>query len=473
MPIKNISITPIGYKDLKEEETFVPYHLELWNGKLTDAGNWYKRPGFNSGSWDLSAVYPVNLLIPHSIGYAINSNKSIYKLSSTDTTATELTGQKLTGTYRPKYALHNDIVIICDGGQPVKIESGDTALLGGSPPKARFASRISSYLLLTGYNDTEISYSAPGNPENFTDGGSGTFNIQKIGGSIKNALVLRDKYYVFTDKHIEVWSPFGVTSVSFQQITGLKIDKGCGADYSVVQANDTFYWFGNDGDFYVLNNGIPQVISKSYRKELDKLVGSAEIYGFDFRKEGVIRWFAPVDGKTFVYDYVKGNFSEDNYWGDNQAGRMPVNAYMELGNKQYIGDYEPTGKIYDWSHDHKDDNGIPINVYRKFAVKLSERGNQCVVKKARFRFKRGVETSGEGSPELMVKFRFDQGDFSPEVKLSMGQYGDRNPWLDYINPWDGGYIMGVGREMEFVVNETDAVDFLLTDILIDYDEMGR
>ena len=36
---KNISLSPIPYKDLNPEETFVPFQIDLRNGRLTDAEN--------------------------------------------------------------------------------------------------------------------------------------------------------------------------------------------------------------------------------------------------------------------------------------------------------------------------------------------------------------------------------------------------------------------------------------------------
>ena len=331
---KNIAIGPVGYKDLDPEENFFPYHIDLRNGKLTKVGNWKKRPGYVE-QWDVTDNYAVHLLIPESTGYAVNTEGQVYLLAGSVGTATELTGQALAGTYRPTWENHNDLIIICDGGPPVKIEAGDTALLGGSPVNARFCARISSYLLLAGHDPTEFVWSAVGNPENYTDSGTGFANIQKAGETIRNMKALRENLFFFKDKSIEVWVYLG-GATPFVRQDGAWMNKGLGADDSVVQANDTFYWYGDDGDFYVRDGGQPRVISTAYRKELDALADPSSMYGFDCRKESVIRWMAPTDGRCFVYDYVQGNFSEDNTWANGQFERLPINAYMELNKKQYF-----------------------------------------------------------------------------------------------------------------------------------------
>jgi hypothetical protein len=75
-------------------------------------------------------------------------------------------------------------------------------------------------------------------------------------------------------------------------------------------------------------------------------------------REHVIRWFEPVSGTTFVYDYVSGNWSEDNRWQHGDWARLPIQAYMESGDRAYVGDFDPTGKVYEWSDEIFDDDGV-------------------------------------------------------------------------------------------------------------------
>ncbi len=466
---KNIAITPIGYKNLDKEETFVPYHIDLRNGNLTDAGNWKKRNGF-SEKWDVTTNYPINLLVEEKTGYATTTEGKIYKLPSVTSTPRLLDGERMNGSYRPTYEVHNNLIILCDGGNPVKIDGDVTSFLGGSPPNAKFIVRISSYTLMAGHHDTEVKYCTTGNPENWVSGinfgDAGFFNVQKTGEKIRNMKSFRNMILLFKDKSIETWIFIGGATPFVRQDSGW-INKGLGADDSVVNANDTFYWYGDDGDFYVLNGGQPMVISQSYRAELDKLVDPSSIYGFDFRKEGVIRWFAPTDGKCFVYDYIRKNvFSEDNTWNHGQWERLPINSYMELNGKQYFGDYEPTGKVFEWSEDYSDDNGTPIRVYRKFAIIPSDKGNNARFNRLRFRFKRGVATSNVTAPLFFYRYRIDDGEWTDYEYHNMGSSGDRDPWIDVYN-------LGIGREIEFELVETDAVDFLLTHASLTARELGN
>ncbi len=459
---KNIAINPTGYKELNPEETFAPYHIDLRNGKVTDAGYWEKRNGY-AGKWNINYLKPIDLLIPVDFGYAVTEDGKIYKLYDIPM---ELTGQMLLGANRPTWTKYNDLIIVCDGNKPVKIDDITTAILEGTPPRARFVDVISNYCIMAGHSATEFKWSASGNPENWETGDSGFANTKFDGDSIRFMKVLREKVYFFKENAIEIWYNRG-GSTPFVRLNEYWIDKGCGADYSVVEANNTLYWFGNDGDFYLLNNITPQVISKSYRSYLnDKLNNPADLYGFDFRKENCIRWFSPVDGLCIKYDYLKGMMSEDNTWGHGQFERMLINSYMELNKEQYFGDYEPTGKIYHWSKDYKDDNGNPIRVYRDFKVKLTENGHNARINRCRFRFKRGVATAIETNPQAFIRWRLDDGVWGNYEYVSLGSLGDRNPYIDIFQ-------LGVGRDLEMEIIETDAVDFLLTDIFLTSKEFGN
>ena len=453
---RNVAISPIGYKDLKPEETFVPAHIELRNGRLTDAGHWIKRYGYTE-KWDITIDNPIDLLIPESTGYAVSESGRVFFLPG----ITEYTGATLSGTFRPQWANHQGTIIICDGGAPVKIATGNTSLLGGSPPNAKYVATLDSYVLMAGHLDTTFRWSAAGNSASWP---AANYNdVLSEGEVIKYMCVDGRDLYFFKSKSIEVWVNIGGATVWARKIM---IKKGSGASYSIVKANDTLYWFGDDGDFYVLDGISPKVISKSYRAELDKLVGKSSIYGYDFREEGLVRWFAPIDGKCFVFDYTKNLFSEDNTWASGEFGRMPFNSQMVLDGETYVGDYNNTGLIYHWDKDYVTDNGSEIRVLRQFLVPLSSDGTMSRVNRLRVRVKRGVATASETSPVAQIRWRFDQGDWGNYEDIDLGAAGDRNPYIDICG-------LGIGSELSIEILETDAVEFLVTGLMLTVEALGR
>lgn len=454
---KNVAINPVGYKDLKPEEAFLPTQIDLRNGRLSDAGNWVKRYGYTE-EWDIGIDTPVSLLIPEGLGYAVTNTGRTFVL---EPSISEYTGQQLTGGNRQTWCNHQGTIIICDGGPPVKIASANTSLLGGSPPSAKYVDTLDSYVLMAGHADTTFRWSAAGNSASWP---AANYNdVLSEGEIIKFMRVLRRDVFFFKSKSIEVWVNVGGSTVWARKLI---ISKGLGASYSAVKANDTFYWLGDDGDFYVLNGISPQVISKSYRAELDKLQNKSEIYGYDFREENLIRWFAPTDGKCFVFDYSKNVFSEDNTWAIGDWQRMPFYSHMILNGETYVGDYNNTGLVYHWDKDYATDNGSEIRVYRRFLVPLSPDGTTSRVNRIRFRVKRGIATATETNPLAQVRWRFDQGDWGNWEDIDLGLAGDRNPYIDISG-------IGIGSEIELEIYESDAVDFLLTGVILTVESLGR
>lgn len=392
---KNIAITPMAQKNMDPKETYIPYQVDLRNGRVTDAGNWDKRPGYEE--WrDLGVGKSIDLLIPEDSGYGVTSNGRIFSLG---TTPVELTGQALNGSHRPIYTNRNDKYIICDGGFPAKILEGVAYLLGGTPPNARFVDTLGSYVLMAGQTNTllstdplqEVRHSATNLEEDYIGGTAGSFWIKMDGDIIRNLKVLNEKVYVFKDKSIEVWVNIGSGAATFIRQQGSWIDKGCGADYSVVKGTNFLAWYADDGQFYIMSGGAPTIISSNIQKYIFELLNSSEIYGFDFMKEHLIRWFAPTDGKCFVFDYKnpKAGMYEDNTWNHGQWERMPMNSYMELNGKQYFGDYDPTGKVFEWSDTYKSDNSQPIRNFRSLRIRPSADGKKTRLNRIGFTFDRG------------------------------------------------------------------------------------
>ena len=464
---KNIAIQPLGNKSIDAKETILPSHIDLRNGRLNNAGNWEKRPGYDE--WRLTNILkPVTLLLPIGNGYAMTSTGRIFDLTS-DNQNEIVNNTILSGTDHPQWVKHNDYVIICNGGHPINLIHGGVSYLAGSPPAgARFVVRVGDYTLMSGYKSdvTEFAWCAANNPENWTTGDSGNGNISDSGNAIRNTIAIRDKVYHFHDKGIEVWVYIGGSNV-FVRHDGLYINRGIGADYSAIFANDTIYWYGDDHKFYVLNNGSPQVISHIYKNRIESLSNPSEIYGFDLRKEGVIRWLAPTDHICMVYDYINNNWSEDNEWLNGDWSKMRIGSYMELKGEQYFGDTEPTGKIYRWSRDYLNDNGNPIRVYRNMKLIPSSRGNKIRYNRMGFRIKRGVSNSNDSTPEMFWRYKLDEGNWSNYSYLDIGATaGDYDPWLFETN-------LGVGREIDIEVVHTDAVDDVLTHMNLTMEELGR
>ena len=455
---KNVALLPTLGANTDPAETFVPTQTQLFNGRMTDTGAWAKRPGF-SRKWDTGATRAIEALIPDGAGYAVNSQGTVYKLSTA--TPTALTGSVST-TFRPQWGNHDGATLVASGGTLKQVASTGVTDVAGSPPGgAKFIAMLNTRVFLAGHKDTELFWSDAGSHVLWTS--TNFTNVEGNGEKIRGISSFNGRLYIFKSRSLEVWNNVGGQTVVTRSAF---VDVGSGADYSLVQANNTHYWYGHDGDFYALNGITPQVISGSIRRELDRLKTTSDCYGFDFRTENVVRWYFPTEGRTFVYDYRKNFFSEDGSWAGGQFGRMPIKSHMEFGDKAYVGDYNPTGLIYEWRDEDLDDAGSEIRVHRRFNVRLDESGRRARVGRIQFRVKRGVATDDEKTPEFMLRYRFDRGQWVDWRNYSLGEKGDYDAYIDLYN-------IGTGREAEFELTETDAVSWLVTDMNINTRALGR
>lgn len=446
----NIAITPQGNKDIDPSESYAPVQIDLRNGRLSDAGNWNKRFGYKEHI-DLGVKEPIDLLIPEEGGYAVTKSGSVYSLSPTVTYL-----GKVDGSYRARWVNTDGKIFIAKGDKPKYIDG--SSLVDVDSTNAVWMDVMDNFTILV-TEDPQWYWSAPGSTTLFPD--NNFTNTDSDGERIKHFQVYGRDLYFFKESKIEVW---GNTGALDQFARRFVIEKGVLSRDSVVQTNNTFYFLGNDGDFYSMQGGAPQVISDAYRRRIDEIKNREECYGIDFRKENVIRWFFPTQGICLTYDYYKNNWSEDNAWSNNDWQFLPINSYMELDNECLIGDSRPTGKIYKWSRDIESDNGDPIRVYRKLRFPMNGRGNNSRLNRIQFRAK--TITDSVISNYFSWRYRIDNGMWSPWNLVEMG--GPRHPsfYRDFYN-------FGSGREVEIEITESDAVNFLLTNLNVTVRDLGR
>lgn len=458
---KNIILPSVLNKDIDDTENFIGTAIDLYNVRFTNAGHWFKRPGYLE-KWDVGIDRPIDLLIPNNTGYAI-CNKKIYKLGDTITDLS--TSVSLTGSSRPQYLVEKDDIMIVDGGTPIEITPTGVVELPGSPSNFRFITTVGSYTIGAGHTDRtdflyEFMWSAAGNYENWTTGDSGNARVKKT-GAIMNITDIREKLFILKTNEIEIWYNAG-GATPFARIT--HIEKGLYSSDSMVNIGDTFYWLGHDKRYYRYNDAQAELVSQPLEKYIQGL--NDKPTGFHNEKEHLIHWVYPSDGVVLTFDYINGLWSIDSEWNHGQWERIPMASYMEVDGVQYFGSFNNDGKVYKISENYKDDNGTAMRVFKHFSVRPSPRGNNNKFNKVGFRCKRGVGTVTGTIPVFSWRARIDKGDWSPWDEVSLGTEGDNTPYIERTG-------LGVGEEIEFQIMESDAVTFSQTDMDLTVRELGR
>ena len=454
MKTVNILIPPILAKTLDEEETYVPVQLELQNIRKTKAGAVRERNG-SAVIYNYGNSY-VHLLIPEDTGYIILSDGSVNKINTHNTATAEIASSKALVHNRVRYFRYKDNIYLMNGALFMKISNNKLTRFY-ELPAFKYGSVIGGYGILCGADKRTFYWTFPNNIELMK--GSATLTKDILNHIEYNGLAL-----FFTPDDITIYAPTGNGAAPFALQPSLKINIGLGAENSVVQTDDSFFWFGSDKKFYQYKNGGKTDISTAtYQREFNKMQNSQEPIGHHLKKEHMVQWVNHRDGKVYLFNYFNNQWFEDSLKVGSGRTALPYNTYMELGGRQFFGSNGLDGKVYERSEDHLDDDGTPIEVIQKFSAQLSKRDARCRIYRLRFVGNRSAATLDESTPEFTVNISFDN---LPPVSytLSMGGFAGAINYVDLCG-------VGTGSKMMIDIHKMDNVKFLLTGIYCTYQEL--
>lgn len=129
----------------------------------------------------------------------------------------------------------------------------------------------------------------------------------------------------------------------------ITMTRGCGGRYTVANLDNTVYWLGDDGIFYVLNGYSPQRISTRPIEESIRNLNWDQAYAFTWESSGhkVCYWTFP-DGTTWGWDVSAQEWSRRQSYG---LHRWRPSSMTFWNGKWYAGDFQ-TAKIWevDWDY---------------------------------------------------------------------------------------------------------------------------
>lgn len=156
-----------------------------------------------------------------------------------------------------------------------------------------------------------------------------------VGTAVSNneLLLLSETTGEFFENTGAAQQPFRSKRISFQ--------KGCAARYSIVELDNSVYWFGDDGMFYRLEGYTPRRISTRPIEQAVRGLNWANCIAFVWEIEGhsVVYWTFP-DGQTFGFDASQPpgfNWHRRESYGLN---RWRVNSTAFWRNTWVAGDFQ-------------------------------------------------------------------------------------------------------------------------------------
>jgi len=230
------------------------------------------------------------------------------------------------------------------------------------------------------YVDTYFVLNKPNSPVMYISGSNATtfdaLDFASKAGSADNIVavqVVHREVWLIGQLSTEVWYNTGAADFTFGPISGVYIEHGCCAKYSVAKQDLSVYWLSQDqqGDLLVIEgNGYKalRISTHAIEREFQSYAVVNDAIGFTYQFEGhtFYQLTFPTAQRTWVYDVASGLWHEEGWTDDNGIQkRHRANCAAFAYGTNVIGDWE-TGTIHALDTNIYQDNGKSIVFLRSF-----------------------------------------------------------------------------------------------------------
>jgi hypothetical protein len=262
-------------------------------------------------------------------------------------------------------AVEDGLLLITNGIDAIRKWSGagNTAVLGGSPPKAKFMAYISPYILLAHIDDGvsvnpwKVQWNDTATPETWAGGNAGGELLSDEPSPIKNIVALNE--YAAVYKRGSLWLGRKVQTSDIFSFDCIATGVGLESSRSVVDAGGTHFFMGRD-DFYAFNGARWESIGKAVREYAFRNIDRDKIdrcFAFHYLPGKEVWFFVVVKGynwptQVWKYAYEKG------FWYFDTCDEITAMLLWEsLSGETWD---EDTG-TWDEAADRWDDGVFPSN----------------------------------------------------------------------------------------------------------------
>lgn len=405
-------------------------------------------------STQVSVPYQVGDVLtadPGSLGGAITGSAVIGGAAYTAGTyaGTALTGGSGTGAIATIVVLAGIVTTatITTAGLGYKV--GDVL----SAPTSAIGGTGSGFLL----NITTVAAAGTGFSYTVTSVGAGELGFDSLDIAAKSgasdtlvaAPVIHDEIWLIGQQTSEVWTASGLPDFAFQKLSGIFMQHGCVAKYSIAQADLSMFWLGQDpqGNCIVFRGAeytAQRVSTHAIENAIQKYSVVSDAVGFTYQIEGHVFYVLtfPSADKTWAYDMATKMWHE---WvwtdGNGLEHRHRAQCAAFAYGMNIVGDWE-TGALYQLDVDAATDDGNPIVRRRSFP--------QLVNEAKRLSYDRFVAEMDVGtvavedvSPVVYLRVSFTKGaTYGNPIEIPIGATGDYSRSLQRRQ-------IGMGRDTVF------------------------
>ncbi len=261
----------------------------------------------------------------------------------------------------------------------------------------------------------------------------------------------------------------------FIPIQGAFIEKGAGATYATVQADNSVFWLDQDERGYMVArrlNGYNGDRVSTHATELawQQFKVAADAVGWTYQERGHEFWviYFPAANKTWCYDISQNLWHERGFWVEGAGNYIADRAMCHVFafGKHLVGDWA-SGNVYELSSNFYDDDGAIIRGNRRSPT-LSKENVWLYYSQIEFVMETGLAPAtplidGDGQPrppQIMLRWSDDGGKtWSNTYLLSLGFQGEYNKRVIKR-------MLGRGRKRLWDVAWTDPYAFSFNDAFV-------
>lgn len=474
------AVIPMGPSQNDAEELGGATPIAM-NVVVDKAGVVRRRPGIQSYSPAPStSVDASGISLLHEteggVLYALNNHptqKSVYRIAggaAVDVSA--FTGFRVNGIHRPTVAETEAMLVFAAGEEPTKLlfSTGQTTMLGGSPPKASHVIANSSRLLLNNttpgllgtinYSEPALGSSIAGH-ETWVGLNAGSFQAEARPDIVPALHENTSEVFAFGRTSLQYFAPDA--STVYAPVTTR--EHGLAAAYSVIKADQAFVWLDHQRRIVASDGRSLKVLSDPIHTTLNDMSVVEDCYGYRVHtgfSECLVFTF-PADGRTFAYQ-VGGGWSQ---WSGYQASNwvpFPVSAHFLApgANTNVVG--LTTGRVARLVDNVNTDLGdrIVASVTSGFqshgtTARKRTRGLRIVLRRG--------EAEAAPGPIGLLRWRDDLGAWSDSLPVDAGESGDSHPVLTFrsvgwpyrLRQWQFEFSNTVGMSLVSITEDVEVL----------------
>lgn len=303
---------------------------------------------------------------------------------------------------------------------------------------------------------------------------SNFFTAESSPDEIKALFAMRNELVLIGTNSVEFWES---SDIGFVRIGGQDIARGTYSPYTCQIINNTIYMLDSDRRLVRMVRNMQDrdvsLQSLALNKEIDNFTDISQCFADHVQAGGRTYYVltSPIDEKTYVFDYTRGQWDGQWGWWDEGVGqwkrwRGNCSLFVSSWNMHLVGDCA-NGKIYKMTDLVNTEDG---HFVRRIPVKTGHVSHGTYNWKAsnmiRLKLKMDADRITAKNSKLSLRWRDDNGEWENERVIDLGNVGQHQ----FIKE---EYAMGMYHTRQYEIEYYGDGKLMLCGIEEDVDILGN